>query len=96
MDVDALRVHGGQAFRHFGQTGQAVADHRAADRESGGAVAPGVELLGPRVPGLIGQESLDLGKQDVGVHVHGGGGHGSSLSIVIVRAISPGTSASRT
>ena len=60
-----------------------------------GAVAAGVERAGRVMAGQPGHQRVDLGEQDVGVHVHGGRRHGSSRSIVMVRAMSPGTSASR-
>lgn len=99
LHVHALRVHGGQPYGDIGQPRDALTDHGAADGQRGGAVAPGVQLPGRGESGEAGDEGVDLGEQDVGVHVDGrrrAGGHGSSLSIVIVRPIRPGTSASRT
>src|SRR5690606_40695601 len=72
LDVHALGVHRGQAHGGVGQAGDALADHGAAEGEGGGAVAAGVQLLGLGVAGQAGDKRLDLGQQDVGVHVHGG------------------------
>lgn len=108
LDVHALGVHRGQPYGRVGQPGDPVADHGAADGEGGGAVAPCVESAGLGMAGQSGHERVDLGQQHVCVHVdgrYGGGclrtarsgfGHGRSLSMVMVRPIRPGTSASRT